>query len=151
MGSDPSTPSCPASAAVHSAAARDRDAFFDGFVRDFYSVDGDVRVGDGELQEALQMCRQSSPTAAVAAMDAWATTDLRDDLTRITVPTLVIHGTGDATVPFEGSGERTYAAIAHSELVVIADAPHGLAVSHADEFDAALLRFLGDEAPGVDA
>ncbi|GAA2172372.1 alpha/beta hydrolase [Agrococcus versicolor] len=129
----------------------DRAAFFEEFVRGFYSVDGDVRVGDGDLKAAVDMCMQSSQTAAVAAMDAWATTDFRDDLAKVTVLTLVIHGSGDATVPFEGSGARTHAAIAHSELVVVDDAPHGLTTSHADEFDAALLRFVQDEAPGVDA
>ena len=52
-------------------------------------------------------------------MEAFGTTDFRDDLTKITVPTLVIHGDSDATVPFEGSGKRTHEAIAGSELVVV--------------------------------
>lgn len=54
----------------------------------------------------------------------------------------MIHGDSDATVPFEGSGKRTHEAIAGSELVVVADAPHGLNVSHAEEFNRALLAFL---------
>jgi len=58
------------------------------------------------------------------------------------VPTLVIHGDGDGTVPFEGSGARTHAAIAGSELVVIEGAPHGVTVSHADQWNAAVLQFL---------
>ena len=128
----------------------DREAFFEEFVRGFFSVGDQVKVGDGELKDAYEQCLQSSQTAAVGAMDAWATTDFRADLEKVTVPTLVIHGDGDATVPLEGSGQRTHAAIPHSELVVIGDAPHGLNVSHTDEFDAALLAFVGDEAPGVD-
>ena len=55
---------------------------------------------------------------------------------------LLIHGDGDAVVPFEGSGARTDAAIAHSQLVVLAGAPHGCNVSHGEEFNAALLGFL---------
>lgn len=128
----------------------DRDAFFEEFARGFFSVGDDVQVGDGEIKDAVDMAQQSSQAAAVGAMDAWATTDFRPDLETVTVPTLVIHGDGDGTVPFEGSGERTHAAIPHSQLVVIGDAPHGLTVSHADEFNAALLSFLADEAPGVD-
>ena len=58
------------------------------------------------------------------------------------MPALVIHGTGDATVPYEGSGARTHRAIPHSELVVIEDAPHGLNVSHAERFNTALITFL---------
>jgi len=128
----------------------DRDAFFPEFVRGFFSVGDQLKVGDGDVKDAIELAQQSSQTAAVAAMDAWATTDFRGDLAAVTVPTLVIHGDGDGTVPFDGSGRRTHEAIAHSQLVVIEDAPHGLNVSHADEFDAALLAFLGDEAPGVD-
>ena len=45
-------------------------------------------------------------------------------------------------MPFEGSGKRTHEAIGGSELVVIEDAPHGLNVSHADDFNRALLAFL---------
>ena len=76
-------------------------------------------------------------------MKAFATTDFRADLAKVTVPTLVLHGDGDGTVPFEGSGKRTHEAIPSSRLVVVADAPHGLNVSHADEFNTALLDFLG--------
>ena len=75
-------------------------------------------------------------------MEAFATTDFRQDLTKVTVPTLVIHGDSDAIVPFEGSGKRTHEAIQGSELVVIEDAPHGFNVSHAGRFNAALTEFL---------
>ena len=54
----------------------------------------------------------------------------------------MIHGSADAIVPFEGSGKRTHAAIAHSELVVIDGGPHGCNVSHQDDFNAALVSFL---------
>ena len=76
-------------------------------------------------------------------MESFGTTDFRPDLPNITVPTLVLHGNGDETVPFEGSGLRTHAAIPQSELVVLNGAPHGCNVSHADEFNAALVSFLG--------
>ena len=75
-------------------------------------------------------------------MEAFGTTDFREDLEKVTIPTLVIHGDSDATVPFEGSGKRTHEAIAHSELVVVDDAPHGLNVSHAQQLNTALLDFL---------
>ena len=55
---------------------------------------------------------------------------------------LAAAGDSDATVPFEGSGKRTHEAVAGSELVVVDDAPHGFNVSHADEFNQALLSFL---------
>ena len=73
---------------------------------------------------------------------ACANADFRPDLAKIEVPTLVLHGDSDAIVPLEGSGARTHAAIAGSELVVLAGAPHGCNASHTDAFNAALIDFL---------
>lgn len=120
----------------------DRTRFFDGFTRDFFSAGGELKVTEEQRQEAIVMCHQSDQKAALGCMEAFGTTDFREDLTKVTVPTLVIHGDSDATVPFEGSGKRTHEAIAGSELVVVPDAPHGFNVSHADEFNSALLAFL---------
>ena len=75
-------------------------------------------------------------------MAAFGTTDFRDDLTKVTVPVLVIHGAADGIVPFEGSGARTHTAIGGSSLVVISGAPHGVNVSNAEEWNAAVLAFL---------
>jgi non-heme chloroperoxidase len=120
----------------------DRDTFFDGFTRDFFSANGVLKVTEQQRQDAIALCNQSDQKAALGCMEAFGTTDFRDDLTKVTVPTLVIHGDSDATVPFEGSGKRTHEAIASSQLVVVEDAPHGFNVSHAEEFNRALLHFL---------
>lgn len=120
----------------------DRDKYFDQFSRTFFSANDVLKVTEAQRQEALAMCRRSDEAAALGCMQAFATTDFRDDLKNVRVPTLVIHGNSDATVPFEGSGKRTHAAIAGSELVLLRDAPHGCNVSHADEFNEALLEFL---------
>jgi pimeloyl-ACP methyl ester carboxylesterase len=101
-----------------------------------------LQVSALQRSEAIALCNQSAPHAALACMDAFGMTDFREDLTKVTVPTLVIHGDADAVVPFEGSGLRTHRAIAHSQLVRIAGAPHGMNVSHASAFNTALLEFL---------
>jgi pimeloyl-ACP methyl ester carboxylesterase len=124
------------------ALRADRDAFFDGFTKDFFSANGKLMVSEQERREALALCKQSDPAAALGCMKAWATTDFRADLARITVPTLVLHGDADATVPFEGSGARTHAMVKGSALKVVLGGPHGLNVSHASEFNAALVTFL---------
>ena len=121
----------------------DRKTFFDQFTKDFFSAKGELKVTESQRQDALALCLQSDQTAALGCMKAFATTDFRDDLKRVKLPTLVIHGDSDGIVPFEGSGKRTHAAIAGSELVVLPDAPHGCNVSHADAFNAALLAFIG--------
>ena len=69
-------------------------------------------------------------------------TDFREDLKKVKVPTLVIHGDADAIVPIDGSGQRTHRAVPHSQLVTVGGAPHGLNVSHAQAFNDALLSFL---------
>lgn len=120
----------------------DRDAFFDTFTTQFFSAGDDLKVSEEQRQEALAMCKQSNQDAALGCMDSFGTTDFRRDLDAVSVPTLVIHGDSDGTVPFEGSGKRTHEAIDGSELVVLEDAPHGCNVSHADEFNRALLAFL---------
>ena len=76
-------------------------------------------------------------------MTSFGTTDFRQDLKQVTVPTLVIHGDADAIVPFEGSGQRTHRAVPHSTLVMVTGAPHGMNLSHARAFNSALLSFLG--------
>jgi pimeloyl-ACP methyl ester carboxylesterase len=90
----------------------------------------------------VKQAKQSNQEAVLGCMDAWGTTDFRGDLDSIDIPTLVIHGDSDGIVPFEGSGKLTHEAIEDSELVVIEGGPHGVNVSHAEEFNSALLEFL---------
>lgn len=120
----------------------DRDAFFEGFTEDFFSAGGEIRVSEPERQTALALCKQSSEQAALGCMKAWATTDFRDDLDKITVPTLVLHGTDDGIVPIEGSGHRTHERVKNSTLVEIDGAPHGCNTSDPDRFNAAVFDFL---------
>lgn len=119
-----------------------QDSFYDQFLTDFFSVDGVPTVTEAQRQEALALAAQSSKVAALECMTAFGNTDFRDDLPKVSVPALVLHGDSDATVPFEGSGARTLAAVPQGELHLIAGAPHGVNVSHADEWNRALLTFL---------
>lgn len=122
-----------------------QDAFYDTFTKEFFSTNGDaehILVTEEQRQEALVLCHQADKIAAVEALQSFGTTDFRDDLKLVTVPTLVMHGDVDGTVPYDGSGKRTHAAIPHSELHVITGGPHGINVSHADEFNSTLLDFL---------
>ncbi|OYU97855.1 MAG: alpha/beta hydrolase [Burkholderiales bacterium PBB5] len=124
------------------ALQHDRTAFFDRFTKDFFSANGVLQVTEAQRSEATALCNQSAQPAALACMDSFHTTDFREDLETVTVPTLVIHGEADAIVPIEGSGLRTHRAVPHSQLVSLKGAPHGLNVSHAPAFNEALLSFL---------
>ncbi|WP_148614453.1 alpha/beta fold hydrolase [Nocardioides rubriscoriae] len=120
----------------------DREGFLEQFTTGFYSVDGAVVVDDQQFQEALALEAQAVDAGLAGCIAAFGRTDFRADLAKIAVPTLVIHGDSDATVPFEVSGKRSAEAIEGSTLVVVKDAPHGLNVSHKVEFNTALLEFL---------
>lgn len=120
----------------------DREAFFDGFTKDFFSANGELKVSEIKRQKAYSLCALSNQAAALGTMEAWATTDFRGDLDKITRPTLVVHGTADAIVPIQGSGHRTHARVAGSSMIELKGAPHGCNVSHAGAFNNALLDFL---------
>jgi len=127
---------------MRSGLEESRETFFDDFSKQFFTAGDELKVTEDQRQDAVRLCHQSDQEAALGCMDAFGTTDFRDDLPRVSVPTLVIHGDADGVVPFEGSGKRTHEAITGSELVVLEGAPHGCNVSHAEEFNRALLQFL---------
>ena len=120
----------------------DRIAFLDGFSTGFFSAGGTLKVSEAQRNYALDIAAIASPKGTLECIHAFAHTDFRADLAKVTVPTLVIHGDSDAIVPFEVSGARTHKAIAGSTLVLVKDAPHGFNLSHAAEFNKGLLDFL---------
>ena len=121
------------------------DSFYDQFISETFSAAGALTVTEDQRQAALAMCRQAGKVAALACLSAFGTTDFREDLPKVTVPSLVIHGDGDQTVPFAGSGQRTHESLPDSRLHVIAGGPHGIPVSHSHEFNEVLLKFLADD------
>jgi non-heme chloroperoxidase len=131
-----------AAAQMRAGLEKDRDAFFEDFTTTFFSADGELKVSEDQRRGAVDLCRQSDQGAALGCMEAFGGTDFREDLGAVTVPTLVIHGDSDAIVPLEGSGRLTHDAVKASKLVVLRGAPHGCNVSHAEEFNQALLQFL---------
>ena len=140
---NPEGPLLPAQAKEsRKALEQDRGVFFEHFTRSFFSANGVLLATEPQRYEAIAMCQQAAQVAALACMDAFSTTDFRDDLKKVTVPTLVIHGDADAIVPIEGSGLRTHSAVLHSQLVRISGAPHGMNVTHAQALNVALLSFL---------
>ena len=127
---------------MEQGAREDREGFLDGFTTDFFSVDGELKVTDQQRSDALALQAPAGDEALVGCIDAFARTDFRADLDSITVPTLVLHGDSDGVVPFVKSGERTGRAVPGATVTVVQDAPHGFNVSHAQEFNTALLGFL---------
>ena len=121
----------------------DRLAFLEDFSKNFFGVDGQLKVSEPMRQYAVRIASGASPKGTLDCIAAFGRTDFREDLKKFDgLPTLVIHGDSDAIVPFEVSGKRTHEAITGSTLALIEGAPHGFNVSHAKEFNQHLLAFL---------
>lgn len=121
----------------------DRPAFLAQFLQNFYNVDvlGGKLISDDVVRLSWNIAVGASAKGTVDCVPAWLT-DFRNDLARIDVPTLVIHGDADRIVPLEASGKLTHAAVKGSRLVVIEGAPHGLNWTHAEQVNRELLSLL---------
>ncbi|MGI0079848.1 MAG: alpha/beta fold hydrolase [Nitrososphaerales archaeon] len=125
------------------ALAADRPAFLSKFFSDFYNVDvlRGKQISDQAVQSSWNVAVGASPKGTIDCVTAWGT-DFRKDLTRIDVPTLVVHGDADRILPISATGMRTPEFVKGSKLVVIKDGPHGLTWTHADQVNRELLDFL---------
>jgi non-heme chloroperoxidase len=119
----------------------DPPAFYDTFMTGFFSAGDHLEVSGAQRQQALTLAAQADTHAAAECIRSWAE-DFTGDLERLTVPTLVIHGDADGIVPIEVSGLRTHEQVAGSELHTVSGGPHGINVSHAEEFNRVLVDFL---------
>jgi non-heme chloroperoxidase len=82
----------------------------------------------------------------LAAAKAWSTTNCRDDLKKITVPVLAIHGTSDDTVPTDKSARKTVKLLPSGTLFEYEGEPHGLFMTAADRLNDSLLQFIAGES-----
>jgi len=93
------------------------------------------------VQASWNVAVNSSAFATVACVPTWHE-DFRQDLSRIDVPTLVIHGEADRIVPIAAAGQRTAKLVSGARLVTIKDGPHAVVWTHAEEVNAELVQFL---------
>jgi non-heme chloroperoxidase len=129
---------------IKKAVAADRYAFFTEFFKNFYNTDLLLgkRISEQAVQASWNVAAGASATASLACVPTWHE-DFRKDLTRIDVPTLVIHGDADRILPITASGLRTAKLIKGARQVVVKDGPHCITWTHADEVNGELVEFLG--------
>ena len=94
---------------------------------------------------AARSAAYRSPIATWACVPGWLD-DFTEDITRIDVPTLILHGTADRILSLDGQGRRLHAALPDARYVEIEGGPHVLCVTHAKEVNRELLAFLGQHA-----
>jgi non-heme chloroperoxidase len=137
---------------IKKQVAADRPAYLKSFCAEFYNYDvlGGKLVSEEAMQASWNIAVGCSPKAALDCVDAWGT-DFREDLKRIDIPALVIHGDQDRIVPFARSGKRVPEFVHNCQTSVVQGAPHGLAWTHADQVNRQLLEFLGKAQPSSKA
>jgi len=123
----------------------DRAKFFRDFFDDFFGVGLVSRpVSSEQLDLAWHAAMQAGLHPTLAAADAFATTDFLPDLPSFRVPTLVIHGTSDKTVPIDATGRAVARAVPGARLVEYDGEPHGLFATQTARLIEDLLGFLGE-------
>jgi non-heme chloroperoxidase len=129
---------------IQKAVAADRYAFFTEFYKNFYNTDLLLgkRVSEETVRSSWNTAATSSATASYECVPSWHE-DFRQDLAKIDIPTLVIHGDADRILPITTAGERTGKLIKGARMVVVKGGPHCITWTHADEVNAALMDFLG--------
>ncbi len=122
---------------------QDRAHFFASFFKDFYGV-GLVShpVSDEVIEWSRSVAMQASLKATLDCAKSFATTDFRPDLAAFSVPTLIIHGTADKTVPIDATGRAAARGIPHAKLIEYDGAPHGVFATHKERLTNDLLAFL---------
>jgi pimeloyl-ACP methyl ester carboxylesterase len=132
---------------IKKAIVADRPAFLSQFLSNFYNVDtlGGNLISDQAVQLSWNIAAGASPKGTLECVSAWLT-DFRNDLKRIDIPTLVIHGDADRILPISATGKRTPEFVKGSKLVVVEGGPHGVTWTHAEKVNHELLGFLGQDA-----
>lgn len=85
---------------------------------------------------------QAGLNATLGCAKAFSSTDFRSDLPSFRVPTLIIHGTNDTTVPIDTPARPAAAGITGSKLIEYDGAPHGLLASHKDRLIQDVRQFV---------
>jgi non-heme chloroperoxidase len=131
---------------IKKAIVADRYAFFTDFFKNFYNTDLLLgkRVSEQAVQASWNIGAGASAAASLACVPTWHE-DFRNDLSRVDVPTLVIHGDADRILPIAASGLRTAKLIKGARLLVVKDGPHCITWTHAEQVNGGLLEFLGKD------
>jgi non-heme chloroperoxidase len=130
---------------IKAAIVKDRYAYFEDFLNNFYNVDklAPARIGDRAWQNSFIVATGASPFATYVCVDTWLT-DFRGDLPNIDVPMLVVHGTEDRILPIEATADRLPALVKDLRLIRVEGGPHNIGWTFPDEVNEALLAFLNE-------
>ncbi|SDL00194.1 peroxiredoxin [Catalinimonas alkaloidigena] len=130
----------------------DRLGFLEDFGKQFFGVNMLSKpISQASMNFYLTLEGLASPRATRKCAKAFAQTDFRHDVQQINVPTLIVHGSSDKTVPIETSGDQAAKLIPDNHYRVFEGAPHGLFFTHKTELNNALMEFLGHPVASTSA
>jgi len=128
---------------IRAGLARDRSQFYEDLSAPFYGANRDgSTVSQGVRDAFWLMSMQAGLKGAYDCVKVFSETDLTEDLKRFDVPTLIIHGDDDQIVPIADSALLSSKIVADARLKVYPGAPHGLTLTHKDQFNADVLEFI---------
>lgn len=129
---------------VRVSVAANRAQFYRDLSMPFYGYNRAGAVASDGIRDAFwQQCMQAGLKGVYDCIKEQSESDFTADLKRIDVPTLIIHGSDDQLVPVDDTARKTAAIVRGSILKIYPGAPHGLPVTHRDQFNADLLAFVG--------
>lgn len=121
----------------------DRISFLDNFGKTFFGVSFISKPISTPLLDYYRMlCSFASPRATLECAKSFSATDFRREMVSVNVPTLIIHGDEDKTVPIEITSEIAAKLIPDNKFIVYEGAPHGLFYIEKDKLNKDLIEFL---------
>ncbi len=121
----------------------DRISFLDNFGKTFFGVSFISKPISTPLLDYYRMlCSFASPRATLECAKSFSATDFRREMASVNVPTLIIHGDEDKTVPIEITSEIATKLIPDNKFIVYEGAPHGLFYIEKDKLNKDLIEFL---------
>ena len=128
---------------IRAGVQADRAQFFKDLTLAFYGYNREGAKESAGVRETFWLQgMQCSIRAAYACIKQFSETDFTEDLKKMTIPTLVVHGDDDQIVPIAATARRAVEFLPQGRLVVYEGAPHGLPTTHKDKLNAELLAFL---------
>jgi non-heme chloroperoxidase len=130
---------------IRAGLAADPSQFYRDLAEPFYGANRPgAEVSRGIRDAFWFQSEQAGLKNAYECIEVFSETDLTEDLKRIDVPTLIVHGDDDQIVPIVASAHRSSKLVKDATLKVYEGAPHGLAVTHKDRLNDDLLAFLNE-------
>jgi non-heme chloroperoxidase len=128
---------------LRASLAADRAQFYKEFALPFYGANrSGAKVSQGTLDQFWLWAMQSGLRNAYECIKAFSETDFTEDLRKIDVPTLILHGEDDQIVPVNLAARRSERLVKGAKAIYYPGAPHGMTATHQDRVNADLLAFL---------